>query len=178
MLGFLKYYILNYVINKIPIYKLRRFYYTKIYRMKIGRTSFIGLECRFYGDKINEIEIKENCNIPWNCVFICGAKIKIDDNVFFGHSVKIYTSDHDPDSPDFTRRDADVHIKRNVWIASDSIILKGVEIGEGAVISAGSVVTKSVGDFCIVAGNPAQEIRKRHTRQLNYRMNKINFLSL
>ena len=146
--------------------------------MKIGRTSFIGLDCRFYGDKIREIEIGENCNIPWNCIFVCGAKIKIDDNVIFGHSVKIYTSDHDPDSPGFIRRDAEVHIKRNAWIASDSIVLKGVEVGEGAVISAGSVVTKSVGDFSIVAGNPAREIKKRRAKQFNYKVGKINFLSL
>ena len=46
-------------------------------------------------------------------------------------------------------------IKKNSWIGMRSIILKGVIIGEGAVVAAGSVVTKDVPDYTLVAGNPA-----------------------
>jgi acetyltransferase-like isoleucine patch superfamily enzyme len=47
-----------------------------------------------------------------------------------------------------------------VWIGFNSIILKGVTIGEGAVIAAGSVVTKDVSPYTIVGGNPAKFLKK------------------
>ena len=50
-------------------------------------------------------------------------------------------------------------IKDKAWIGFNSIILKGVTIGEGAIVGAGSVVTKDVPDWTIVAGNPAKIIR-------------------
>ena len=55
-------------------------------------------------------------------------------------------------------------IHDNVWIGSSAIILKGVTIGEGAVVAAGSVITRDVKAFTIVGGNPAKLIRERGTR--------------
>lgn len=52
-----------------------------------------------------------------------------------------------------------VVIKDKAWIGFNSIILKGVTIGEGAIVAAGSVVTKDVPDFAVVAGNPATVIK-------------------
>ena len=59
-------------------------------------------------------------------------------------------------------------IGNDVWIGRSAIVLSGVNIGNGAVIGAGSVVTKDVPDYAIVAGNPAKLIRYRfdeHTIQ-------------
>ena len=53
-----------------------------------------------------------------------------------------------------------VVVKSKAWIGFNSIVLKGVTIGEGAVVAAGSVVVKSVDDFTVVGGNPAQIIKK------------------
>jgi acetyltransferase-like isoleucine patch superfamily enzyme len=55
---------------------------------------------------------------------------------------------------------AKVTIKNKAWIGFDSIILKGVTVGEGAIVGAGSVVTKDVPDWTIVGGNPAKIIRE------------------
>ena len=52
-------------------------------------------------------------------------------------------------------KSAPIKIKDKAWIGFNSIILKGVTIGEGAIVGAGSVVTKDVADYTIVAGNPA-----------------------
>ncbi|MDH4236354.1 MAG: hypothetical protein OEV17_03815 [Nitrospira sp.] len=52
----------------------------------------------------------------------------------------------------------DIHDK--AWIGLDAIILKGVTIGEGAIVGAGSVVSKDVPPFTIVAGNPARVVRE------------------
>jgi acetyltransferase-like isoleucine patch superfamily enzyme len=50
-------------------------------------------------------------------------------------------------------------IKDKAWIGFNAIILKGVTIGEGAIVAAGSVVTKDVPDFAVVAGNPAKIVK-------------------
>ncbi|MCC6483663.1 MAG: hypothetical protein IT209_02355 [Armatimonadetes bacterium] len=55
---------------------------------------------------------------------------------------------------------APVRICDKAWIGARAIILKGVTIGEGAVIGAGSVVTKDVPAWCVAAGNPARVIRQ------------------
>ncbi len=55
---------------------------------------------------------------------------------------------------------APVIIQNSVWIGVNSVILKGVTIGEGAIIGAGSVVTKDVPAWTIVAGNPVKVIRE------------------
>jgi acetyltransferase-like isoleucine patch superfamily enzyme len=54
-----------------------------------------------------------------------------------------------------------VTIANDVWIGANCIILPGVNIGEGAVVAAGSVVTKNVEPFSIVAGIPAKFIKQR-----------------
>jgi acetyltransferase-like isoleucine patch superfamily enzyme len=53
-----------------------------------------------------------------------------------------------------------VIIADNVWIGMNAVILKGVTIGENSVVAAGSVVTKSVPENSVVAGNPAVVVRK------------------
>lgn len=59
------------------------------------------------------------------------------------------------------RKKKDVTIGNNTWFGHNAIVLPGVHIGDGAIIGAGSVVTKDVEPYTIVAGNPAKVIRKR-----------------
>lgn len=54
-----------------------------------------------------------------------------------------------------------VKIGRDVWIGASSVVLSGTTIGEGAIIAAGSVVTKDVEPFTVVGGNPARFLRRR-----------------
>jgi acetyltransferase-like isoleucine patch superfamily enzyme len=62
-------------------------------------------------------------------------------------------------SPDY-QNSKEIKIGNHVWIGENSFILKGVTIGDGAIVAATSVVTKDVPPRCIVAGNPAQIIRR------------------
>jgi len=91
------------------------------------------------------------------------GKVTIDDFVFFGHGVKILARGHDYNLFDKNRQETvvekPIHIKHGAWISSGSIVLGGVTIGAHAVVGAGSIVTKNVPDYAIVAGNPAKLIK-------------------
>jgi acetyltransferase-like isoleucine patch superfamily enzyme len=92
--------------------------------------------------------------------------IRIGRNAIFGPDCMVVDSDfHDPWPPERRKtnpgfeRDAPVSIGENVWIGARSIILKGVVIGDNAVIAAGSVVTRSVPPYALAAGNPARVVK-------------------
>ncbi len=97
------------------------------------------------------------------CSISAKESIVIGDRVLVGTGVFVVDNDSHPIAPtqrnDYrqTRRAA-VTIGSDVFIGARAIILKGVEIGEGAVVGAGSVVTRSVPAFAVVAGNPARVI--------------------
>lgn len=61
--------------------------------------------------------------------------------------------------------DKDVIIEDGVWVGCNVTILKGVHIGKGSVIAAGSIVTKDVPPYSIVGGNPAKVIKFRFTEE-------------
>jgi lipopolysaccharide transport system ATP-binding protein len=69
----------------------------------------------------------------------------------------------------------DMTIGNDVWIGIDVVILPGVQIGDGAIVAAGSVVTKNVGDYEIVGGNPARHIRNRFTDEQIRELKRIKW---
>jgi acetyltransferase-like isoleucine patch superfamily enzyme len=107
---------------------------------------------------------------------VCAEKIEIGNDVLISWGCTIV--DHNSHATDWASRKNDVvawgqgkkdwsgvnmkpiKISDRVWIGFNSIILKGVTIGEGAIVGAGSVVTKDVPPYTIVAGNPARIIRE------------------
>lgn len=62
--------------------------------------------------------------------------------------------------PDAGRMVGSIVLEDRVWVGAHAIILRGVEIGEGAVVAAGSVVVSNVPSRCLVAGNPARIVRR------------------
>jgi acetyltransferase-like isoleucine patch superfamily enzyme len=100
---------------------------------------------------------------------ICSAeRIVIGSETMLGAGVTITDTDFHPLSPDNRRynrdlsrvRTAEVVVGANVFIGTNSLILKGVSIGENSVIGAGSVVTSDVPENVIAAGNPCRVLRK------------------
>ena len=121
------------------------------------------------------VSLARNCRIdyPWNVSIGetssigSGAwvyaldKIIIGKNVCIGEDVRLITGSHDVASPHFDLVTKPITINDNVWIATGAMVLPGVTIGEGAIVAAGSVVTKDVEPWTVVGGNPARFIKKR-----------------
>lgn len=160
--------ILNRFVANIPIAPLRYIYYRAVCGIKIGAGSSLWMGAQFTGGAMDQIVIGQNCSIGYDTFWVAGAAIAVKDDVVMGHRVEFYSSDHDPDDPAFARRDAPIVIEDHAWIGSRAIILRGVTVGRGAVVAAGSVVTKDVPPFAIVAGNPAKVIRERGTKDFTY----------
>jgi acetyltransferase-like isoleucine patch superfamily enzyme len=100
------------------------------------------------------------------------AEIKIGDHVMFGPHVFMITGGHRMDiigrymksignNEKLPENDQDIIIEGDNWIGANSIILKGVTIGRGAVVAAGAVVTQDVQPYSIVGGVPAKLIKMR-----------------
>lgn len=90
----------------------------------------------------------------------CSESITICEGAKIAHDVTIMDSDgHTIEYEGYMKRKPIV-IEKNVWIGTKSVILKGVTIGEGAIVAAGSVVTKDVPAHSLVAGNPARVIKE------------------
>jgi acetyltransferase-like isoleucine patch superfamily enzyme len=66
-------------------------------------------------------------------------------------------------NPPSPYRDEKVVIEPDVWLGFGAVVLSGVRVGRGAIVAAGSVVTKSVEPYSIVGGNPARQIGRRFT---------------
>lgn len=94
-----------------------------------------------------------------NVKIFCGSTIEIGKGAKIGNDVIIRSCDGHYLMDDNYQISKPINIGNNVWIGQRSIILKGVTIGDGSIIAAGSVVTKDVPNHCIVAGNPAKVIR-------------------
>jgi acetyltransferase-like isoleucine patch superfamily enzyme len=93
--------------------------------------------------------------VNYNANIACFSRIDIGNNVAISENVTIRDSDnHCLDYPDY-QVSRPIEIGNNVWIGMNSTILKGVRIGDGAIVAAGSIVTRDVPGKCLVAGVPA-----------------------
>lgn len=94
------------------------------------------------------ISIGNNVFFNSGCSINCRKKIIIGDNTIFGEGIKIYDHDHIYMKDTLTRengfKEEEIHIGSNVWIGSNSVILKGVTIGDNVVIAAGTIVNKNI----------------------------------
>ncbi|KAF4319041.1 hypothetical protein BBO99_00004653 [Phytophthora kernoviae] len=126
-----------------------------------GRDCMI--EMPFRCDYGSNIRMGDNVYMNFNCVLLDVCEITIGSRVLFAPNVQIYTATH-PLGPKarFSGYELGkpITIEDDVWIGGNAVVMPGIRIGRGAVIGAGSVVTKDVPPFCVYAGNPAKFIKK------------------
>ncbi|WP_139691826.1 acyltransferase [Sporolactobacillus terrae] len=163
--------IINFVLPNIPIQKIRILMY-RLAKMKIGNKTTLLRPIFIYAP--SKIKIGNNCSINDHVVLDGRGELIIEDRVNISPYVKIYTAEHQLNSPNFKYVENATKIKKYAWISSGSIILPGVKIGEGAVVAAGAVVTKDVEPYSIVGGVPAKKIGYRNN-QLDYCPNFIKY---
>jgi acetyltransferase-like isoleucine patch superfamily enzyme len=146
--------------------------------VRLGKDVKLSKFINLYGCTIGDntkigafVEVQKNASIGRNCkisshTFICEG-VTIEDDVFIGHGVT-FVNDSYPratatDGKMQTEADWKVEptlVQKGASIGSGATILAKVTIGDGAIVGAGSVVTKSVPPGSIVAGNPAKVLRK------------------
>ncbi len=167
----------------IPSHIVRLFLYRHVFRMNIGNDTSIHWLARF--NNPSGIKIGHN-TIIGNDAFLDGRSMRstrnqgsgissyikdflvpsarpltIGNNVSIAGEVRIYTMQHDIDTPDFKEMEGEVMIDDYAVIGTRVTILPGVHIGKGAVVASGAVVTKDVAPYTVVGGVPAAFIRQR-----------------
>lgn len=176
IIGVILNYFPNNLINKIPIYSVRHLYYKKIMKIKIGKGSSIHLNTTIRRLNMEVASIGENSVINRESYIDFAGGLEIGNNVSISSRAIIITADHIPDSHDFKFRKRKVIIEDWVWVGTGAILLPGIKVGEGAIIAAGSIVTKNVEPYSIVGGNPAKFIRNRG-KQLDYNCKFMPFFN-
>jgi len=136
-------------------------------RVTIGKHAIIR-PTNAYGGAIGEgLRIGNNSSIGPFAYIGCSGFIDIGDNVIMGPRVGIFAENHHFDNLKIPIREQGVErsfvkIHDDCWIASNVVILAGVTIGRGCVIASGSVVTKDIPPFSVVAGIPAKVVKSRN----------------
>lgn len=125
----------------------------------VGSNPFIG--DNFHCDFGLNIHVGDNFHADYNCTMLDVAEIHIGHNCLIGPDVGIYTAGHrlQPEGRTLDGYGLPITIGNDVWIGGHSTILPGVTIGDGSVVSAGSVVIKDVPPQTLVGGNPANIIK-------------------
>jgi acetyltransferase-like isoleucine patch superfamily enzyme len=142
-------------------------------RIEIGdHVTFVGRDNLIVGFDIKAIDhplltIGSHVTIGYGNEINVARHVVIGDHVRIATGVSIFDNNSHPVDPERRRANvkmelqdtAPVIIQDDVWIGMNTLILKGVVIGEGAVVAAGSVVTKDVPPRTVVAGNPARVVK-------------------
>jgi acetyltransferase-like isoleucine patch superfamily enzyme len=145
---------LNVAAALFPFCTIRNFYF-KCLGFSIGRRASIGMGFRFY--RLGKVTIGDGTVVNRDCLFDNRDEIAIGCNVSIARGVQIFTAGHDTHSPLFEMTTAPVCIGDRAVIFARCTIMPGVTIGKGAVVHAGSTVTKDVDAMTIVAGIPARQ---------------------
>ena len=139
---------------------------------KVGEEVWV--EAPLFCDYGEHITVGNNVFINYNCTFLDSNVISIGDNVLIGPGVHIYCATHpiraedristnpekDKQSAYYQTESRPVDIAQNAWIGGGAQLMPGVTIGANTTIAAGSVVTESIPDNCLAAGNPCRVIRE------------------
>ncbi|WCN08087.1 acyltransferase [Marinomonas mediterranea] len=131
------------------------------------RWSGISTVSARWGSQTPRFIVGDNVDIGWQSNIAVGQDVILEDNVrmagkaflagYPGHPIN--PVDRAKGLPELDSQVGNIHLKENVWLGTHVTVLGGVTIGRNSIIGAGSVVTKSIPDNVVAAGNPAKVIR-------------------
>lgn len=134
----------------------------KLFAQLTGRPVPEGFACfpSFYTDCGKNLHLGKHVFINSSCHFQDQGGVYVGNNVLIGHNVVLATLNHGMTVATRANLEpAPIRIGNSVWIGSNSTVLAGVTIGDGAIVAAGAVVTKDVAPNTIVGGVPAKYIK-------------------
>ena len=137
--------------------------------VKIGNYTYGPLNIKNFGNKKEKIIIGDFCSIAEETVFLLAGEHDITTLTTYPIKRRIINSEIECHSK------GNIIIDDDVWIGYRSIIMSGVHIGQGAVVGAGSVVTKDIPPYAIVGGAPAKVIKYRFDKQKIRSLLQIDF---
>lgn len=137
-------------------------------RVSIGIGTYGKLNIFQWGAKNEDLQIGSWCSIADGVKFICGGNHFLDTVTTYPFTKK-YKGVNEAWSK------GPIIINDDVWLGTDALILSGVEIGQGAVIAAGAVVTQNIPPYAIAAGVPAKVIKYRFDQKTINRLLQYDF---
>jgi acetyltransferase-like isoleucine patch superfamily enzyme len=183
---------LNWLLRALPntLWPLKVIFIKKSLK-KTGFRFRVGPKCQLFDHRL--IEIGNNVFIGDGSIITTVVPVKIGNNVMFGPEVMLIGGDHkitEIGQPMSLVKDlglnSPITIEDDVWLGARTIVLKGVTIGEGAVVGAGSLVSKNILPYSINVGQPAKLVRcrfnyddlKKHLELVNssYKIESISAL--
>ena len=165
----------NHIISHIPFFAVRHWWYRTFVGVQLGRDCAVFMGCFWYfyrpfGRNPQPMVMGNNCIINRRCTLDGRGGLRFGNNVSISPEVSLITSNHLKDDPLFGVKDEAIVIEDYAWVGSRATVLPGVTIGKGAIVAAGSVVTKDVPAFAVVGGIPAKVIGQR-AQDLRYTLN-------
>lgn len=147
-------------VSRLPSHVIRKICFRYIFGIELGKRCVIYSESIFR--RPDNIVIGEGTIIGDCCELDGRGGIKIGKNCNLSSEVRIWTAQHDPQGSDFDYVREPVTIGDKCWISSNTVILPGVNLGDGVVLAAGAVLTKNAEPYSIYAGVPAKKIADRN----------------
>lgn len=166
-------YLTNYVVNRLPSFALRHWWYRHVLGIELGADAGIHLGCRlwFYGPgavRRQRVRIGARARINRDCTLDLREGLVIGDDTSISAEVFILGAAGRVGGGRSLEESKPVVIDDHAWIGVRAVIMPGVTVGRGAIVGAGAVVTRDVEPLSIVFGNPARPVGSRSEDELAY----------
>jgi acetyltransferase-like isoleucine patch superfamily enzyme len=159
----LKYWLSNYVFNRVPVYAIR-VGWLRLMGANIHERASLQIAVLVLGPP-SRLNIGADTVVNPEVRLDARSGLTIGRNVSISREVFILTLGHDYNSSDFPLKGLPVVIEDDVWIGIRAVVMPGVTLGRGSVIAANATVTRDTEPWGVYAGSPARKIGERRQQE-------------